>query len=67
MVTDVRTGLLLGVNKAERRLLGTFAEVVTNDVIDVPVGQLTRNDRLDRHSRVPPLTALPTRSRSPSK
>jgi hypothetical protein len=48
-------------------LLSTFAEVVGNRIVNVPVGQLTRNDRLGRHPRAPSLAALRTRSRSPSK
>ena len=67
MATDVRISLLQGINEAERRLLSTFAEVVGNRIVNVPVGQLTRNDRLGRHPRAPSLAALRTRSRSPSK
>ena len=67
MATDVRIGLLQCFNEAERSLFSAFAEVVGNRIINVPVGQLTRNDRLGRHPRTPALAALCTRLRSPSK
>ena len=67
MATDVRIGLLDGINEAERCLLSVFAEVLGNRVINVPVGQFTRYHWLGRHPRALSLAALRTRSRRPSK
>ncbi len=59
MASDVRIGLLDGINEAERCLLNVFAEVAGNRVINVPVGQLTRNDWLGRHPLRAVLGRLP--------
>ncbi|MNY72292.1 hypothetical protein D3C86_2108090 [compost metagenome] len=67
MAADVRISLFQGVNEAERSLFSTFAEIVGNRVVNVPVGQFARNDKFGRHPRAPALAALRTRSRSPSK
>lgn len=67
MVSDVQIALLQSVNKAQRCVSSIFAKVVGNGFIDVPVGKLTRNDWLGRHSRARDLAALRTRLRNPSK
>jgi len=39
----------LGVKEAESGWFGSFTQVVRNDRVDVPVGLLTRGNRLDLH------------------
>jgi hypothetical protein len=51
----------------ERCYLSVFAEVAGNRLINVPVGQFTRNDWPGRHPCAPSLAVFRTRSRSPSK
>jgi hypothetical protein len=49
-------------------LLSTIVQIVGNGVIDVPVGQSTRNDGFGFHLGAPALVVAPcTRLRNPSK
>lgn len=51
--TNVPIGPLQSVDKVERCLVTGLTEVVFNGLIDVAVGQLTRDDRLRLHRREP--------------
>lgn len=53
----------LGVNEAESGWFGSFTQVVRDDLVDVPVGLLTRDNRLDLHPRTPEATRRRVRAR----
>ncbi|MNP84399.1 hypothetical protein D3C76_1836920 [compost metagenome] len=62
MAADLPVGSLQGIDKAECSLLGSFAEVVADGVVDIPIGQRPGDDGLYLHA-----LALRTRLRSASK
>lgn len=53
----------LGVNEAESGWFGSFTQVVRDELVDVPVGLLTRDNRLDLHPRTPEATRRRVRAR----
>ncbi len=71
MTSDVRVGLLRGVDEAQRGRLGVFGHLVRECILDVPLGLLVPDDRLGLHDRLCVLAvalAVPlTGSRKPSK
>ena len=71
MPADMAVRVLQGVDEAERGGLGAFGKIVGDRVLDIPVGQLARDDGLGLHDRLrvlPAALAAPrTRSRKPSK
>lgn len=67
MATDVSVSLFQCINETKRDTLACFVQIVCNCIIDIPVGLLTRDDRLTLHACGAGLAALRTRSRSPSK
>ena len=46
MTSDVRVGVLRGVDEAQRGRLGVFGHVVRECILDVPLGLLVRDDQL---------------------
>lgn len=46
MAADVGVGLLQRVNEVQRGFIGPLAQVVSDGLIDISIGQLTRDDRL---------------------
>ena len=70
MATDVGVGLFQRIDEPIGRLLGRLAQVVRNDLVDIVIGQLTRNDGLHLQPRLPGLATMVvwrTRLRKPSK
>ena len=67
MAGNVAVGLLQRIDKAKRHGLICFSQIVGNGLVNIPVGLLARDDRLDLHALAAGLAALRTRSRSPSK
>src|SRR5665647_2530428 len=67
MATNMVVGFLQSINKTTGRLLGRLAQIVGKDLVDIVIGQFTRNNRLDLQPRDPAVVAKRTRSRSPSK
>ena len=52
------------VNSWASRGDGTFVQIVLDDLIDISVGQLTRDDGLDIHTLAPDLPRVRTRLRN---
>ena len=48
---NMRIRLLQRINETGRRLFGSVAQVARDGLIDIPVGQLARNDRLRNRVR----------------
>ena len=63
MAPDVGIGSLQGFDAAQSRLLCVLAQVMLNGIVDILVGQRTRDDRFDLHPRARPWT----QSRRPVK
>ena len=59
--------LFEGFDKSECGLPGILIQIVLDGRIHIPVGRLTRNDRLGLHRRALDFTPDRTRSRSESK
>ena len=58
MASDVDVGLLQGFDEAQCSLPGVLAQVVPDSLIDIPVGELTRDDGLGFHPRARRWTRL---------
>lgn len=65
--TDVAVGPLQRIDKAYCHGFARLTQVVSNSIVRIPVGLLTRDDHLGLHALAAGLAALRTRSRSPSK
>lgn len=67
MLTDVAVGLLQRIDEAERDGFTCLTQVIGHRFVHIPLGLLTRDDRLAPHALAAGLAALRTRSRKPLK